>query len=69
MTKQEAILISAYTGFMLLPSGEFDLIHEACEKALGRPIWTHELANEEVHKEIRTALLPQIMALIDKEDT
>ena len=68
MTREEAILVSAYTGFMLLPGGEFGLIHEACEKALNRPIWTHEFASKEVHEEIRKALLPQILALIDKED-
>ena len=50
MTKDELILISAYTGFLLAP--DFGEVHEACEKALGRPIFTHELASNEVNEAI-----------------
>lgn len=72
MNREEAILISAYTGYMLVPSGEFGLVHEACEKELGRSIWTHEFASEDVMSEVREALFPKITALIHetfKEDT
>jgi len=66
MNKQEAILISAYTGFMLVPTGQFGLVHEACEKALGRPIWTHEFANKLVQEEIQEILLPKVLELVNK---
>lgn len=64
MTREEAILISAYTGYMLLPTGHFDEVHKACEEAVGRPIFTHELAFSFVQEEIRTALRPRIFALV-----
>ena len=39
MTKQEAVLISAYTGYLLAP--DFSDVAEYCQKVLGRPIYTH----------------------------
>ena len=64
MTKDELILISAYTGFLLAP--DFGEVHEACEKALGRPIFAHELASNEVNEAIREALLPKIKQMVDE---
>ena len=62
MTKEEAILLSAYTGFLLVP--DFSEVHKFCEDALGHPIWTHEFADSCVQKEIQEKLRPQIMELI-----
>lgn len=50
MTKQEKIVVSAYTGILMC---DFSDLHEYIEKKLGRPVWTHEMASEEVQKEIR----------------
>lgn len=62
MTREEAILLSAYTGFLLVPN--FSEVHKFCEDTLGRPIWTHEFADSCVQKEIQEKLRPQIMDLI-----
>lgn len=62
MTKEEAILLSAYTGFLLVP--DFSDVHKFCEDTLGRPIWTHEFGDQDVQKEIREKLRPQIMELV-----
>ena len=62
MTREEAILLSAYTGFLLVQ--DFSDVHKFCEDTLGRPIWTHEFADEDVRKEIQDKLRPQIMKLI-----
>ena len=62
MTREEAILLSAYTGFLLVP--DFSEVHKFCEDTLGRPIWTHEFANQDVQKEIQEKLRPRIMELI-----
>ena len=50
MTKKEAAIVSAYTGIML---GEFSDMHQYIEEILERPVWTHELANEQVVQEIK----------------
>ena len=62
MTREEAILLSAYTGVLLVP--DFSDVHKFCEDTLGRPIWTHEFADQDVQKEIREKLRPQIMELV-----
>lgn len=62
MTREEAILLSAYTGFLLAP--DFSEVHKFCEDTLGRPIWTHEFADNDVQKEIQEKLRPQIMELV-----
>ena len=62
MTWEEAILLSAYTGFLLVP--DFSEVHKFCEDTLGRPIWTHEFADRCVQKEIQAKLRPQIMELV-----
>ena len=61
MTREEAILLSAYTGFLLVP--DFSEVHKFCEDTLGRPIWTHEFADQDVQKEIQEKLRPQIVEL------
>ena len=62
MTREEAILLSAYTGYLLAP--DFSQVHKFCEDTLGRPIWTHEFADRCVQKEIQEKLHPQIMELV-----
>ena len=62
MTREEAILLSAYTGFLLAP--DFSEVHKFCEDTLGRPIWTHKFADRCVQKEIQEKLRPQIMELV-----
>lgn len=62
MTREEAILLSAYTGFLLVP--DFSEVHKFCEDTLGRPIWTHEFADDDVQKEIQEKLRPQIVELV-----
>ena len=62
MTREEAISLSAYTGFLL--ASDFSQVHKFCEDTLGRPIWTHEFADSDVQKEIQEKLRPQIMELV-----
>lgn len=50
MTKQEKIIVSAYTGVLMCDFGD---LHEYIEKIMGRPVWTHELANKQVVDEIK----------------
>lgn len=54
MTKNEAAIVSAYTGILI---GEFSAMHEYVENLLGRPVLTHEFASkwltEEIHKKAK----------------
>ncbi len=65
MTHKEAVLVSAYTGFLL--TKYFLDVHEFCEKLLGRPIFTHEFADQEVQEDIREKCKPMILKMIEGE--
>ena len=65
MKKQEAILVSAYTGFLL--TKDFSDVHKFCEDLLGRPIWTHEFASRTVQEEIEEKCRPLILVMIENE--
>ncbi len=52
MTKQECAIIMAHTGICMLTGEEFNEFHKYVEYIMGRPVFTHELANEEVKNEI-----------------
>ena len=62
MTHEEAVLVSAYTGFLLVD--DFSGVHKLIEETLKRPVCTHELAREDVHKQIRDALKPKLRSII-----
>ena len=50
MTKQEAAIVSAYTGILI---GDFSDMHEYIEVLLQRPVFTHELASKQITNEIK----------------
>jgi hypothetical protein len=43
LTKEQAIVISGYTGIMACKFGDFQ---EDVQKRMGRPVWTHEFGSE-----------------------
>ena len=50
ITKREAAIISTYTGILI---GGFSDTHKYIEKIMGRPVFTHELANKSFMEEIQ----------------
>jgi len=64
MKSSEAAIVSAYTGYLI---GDFSLMHEYCEKILGRPIWTHQFP--ELRDEIREKSKDDFVGMeVDDED-
>jgi hypothetical protein len=64
LTKEQAATIGAYTG---VTCGNFADIHEYAEKLLGRPIWTHEFAREELADELREKSKEDFLSLCYEE--
>ena len=62
MKREESLLISAYTGYMLCP--QFSELHKYIEEVMGEPIFTHQLGSEEFNKVLRGKLQPRILELI-----
>lgn len=50
MTKQEAVIVSAYTGFLI---GDFGDVRAYAEKKMGRPLFTHEFADKELANKLQ----------------
>lgn len=66
MTREEAILLSAYTGFMFAP--DFGELQKFCEETIGRPVGTHEFADKQLFKDLRVKLQPKMKELIQNID-
>lgn len=62
MTKREAAIISAYTGFLI---GEFNYTLDYIEEVLKRPVRSHELGNATLRKEVRAAAKNDFNTLVD----
>ena len=50
MKKREALVITAYTGTLLCDFSDFQ---DFASEIIGRPIFTHEIAHEEILEELR----------------
>ena len=65
MTKEEKLIVSAFTGVLMT---DFSSLHKFIEEKLGRPVWTHELANKSVWDEIKGAVSKDFMELCKEEN-
>lgn len=65
MTKQEKIVVSAYTGVLMC---DFADLQEYIEKKFGRPVFTHELADKSVQKEIEEMSKEEFLEICNREE-
>lgn len=65
MTKQEKIIVSAYTGVLMC---DFDDVHEYIQKKLGRSVFTHELADKDIQKEIEEKTKEDFLEICIREE-
>lgn len=63
LTKEQAAILSAYTGFLC---GPFADMAEYCERIMGQPIWTHEYPA--LADEIREKAKPDFLAICRRGD-
>ena len=60
MTREEKLIVSAYTGVLMT---DFSDLHEFIEKKLGRPVYTHELADKTVMNELKESVKEDFLKL------
>ena len=65
MTKQEKIIVSAYTGYLMC---DFSDMHKYIEEKMDRPVWTHEMGDKKIQSVIRQAVKPDFLALCRTEN-
>lgn len=67
MTDKEKAIVMAYTGACMLTGDKFQIFHEYVEDIMGRPVYTHELANKAVEDEIKEKAKDDFIALCEEE--
>ncbi len=65
LTREQAAIIGAYTGYL---AGPFSDMHEYVEKVMGRPIWTHDMANADTMEKIREAAKADFVAICARQE-
>lgn len=65
MTNHERVVVSAYTGYLMC---DFNDVHRYVEEKLGRPVWTHELADPMVQKAVHEASRDDFLALCGNDN-
>lgn len=65
MTKQEKIIVSAYTGVLMC---DFHDLHEYIQKKFGRPVFTHELADKGIQKEVEEKSKEEFLEICNREE-
>ena len=60
LTIDQAVIVSGYTGILCCA---FSALHADIERRLGRPVWTHELGNEEMRERLRDAYRADFLAI------
>ena len=66
MTHEEKVIVSAYTGYLLCD--DFSDVHEYIEMLLGRPVWTHEFADERLREKIRELARPDLAMICGRNN-
>lgn len=60
MTKKEAAIVSAYTGYLI---GSFDAMQQYVDSLLGEPTWTHMYASREFSERVRELAKPDFISM------
>ena len=55
MTKHECAVVMAYTGVAMLKGEDLELFYHYISEKFGRPVYTHELAADEMWYKIKQA--------------
>lgn len=61
LTKEQAIIISAFTGVLCC---DFSDLHDAIEKKISHPVYVHELGDKNMAKRIKEAFREDFLSLL-----
>lgn len=66
LTKEQAAIIGAFTGYLC---GPFSDMHEYIERVMGRPVWTHEMAEVAFSAKLKAAVKQAFLSIVAVEPT
>lgn len=64
LTPGQAAIIAAYTNILCGPFSDF---HAYATRILGRPVWTHQFANEKLNAELREAAKADFLTICSSQ--
>ena len=67
MTLEERVIVETYTGYCMTSGDERNAVYKYMEKLLGRPVYTHELAQKSVVKMLQEKSKDDFVNLCKKE--
>jgi hypothetical protein len=65
MTKQEKLIMTAYTGILMI---DFDEFHKFVQEKLNRPVWTHEFASDEFMTNLKEIVKEDFLKICTEEE-
>lgn len=68
MTLEERVIVETYTGYCMTSPEERDEVYKYMAEIMGRPVYTHELADKAVQEELKEKALPDFKALCITEE-
>lgn len=63
MTIHECAIVQAYTGCCMLEGNNANYFYKYLEEIIGRPVYTHDLANKDMQKLIEAKSKPDFIML------
>jgi hypothetical protein len=66
LTRDQAAIIGVYTG---ISAGPFADIQKLAEDLLERPVFTHELANQDLCEKLKELVKPQFIQICAEKNT
>ncbi len=63
MTLKERVIVEAYTGYCMTTGNERNELYKYIADVMGRPIFSHELADEEIISELHDRVKPDFISL------
>lgn len=64
LSKEQAIVVSAYTGFLICDFGD---LHKYIEEKMGRPVMSHEMGSDEFMESLREVCKRDFVSLLPEE--
>ena len=68
MNLKERVIVEAYTGYCMTTGEEREELYKYIANTIGRPIFTHELADEEIISELHDKVKTDFIRLCRGED-
>jgi len=65
MTREEGLIIGAYTGVLMSPS--FSDLHTFIEEIMERPVLTHEMGDKDFMNELKEKVKPQFIQVVESQ--